>query len=658
MGVVAFFFWAVTSVFSEKVSFEFIDQKYGDILYALSSYRGISIVADDTVSGTACFQFAGTDFEKAFESFLCINRLYVSKKESVWTISRIAVDSIKEKNKILLDALDATPAQIFDKISRNTGKTILFDVLPSTKISIHISANSPEEIVSLVMKPFTTFTVENTSTHIFIKRIADQAQNTSTVSRMNLEHTGNVYTTEINQARTSEVLERLCKEENIEYSNFIKNDPVLSGIRVTKKTFNELIDIILEQAGSECIKKNEVYYFVNSTNSDSTKLVRESDYKWKEFKTHSIRGKDAANLLSTRFPLLLVVPLVGTDGFLAHVNDDKTKEIHEYLSLIDQSPQNEIIYLKYISTSDFLKSLPPSVKKEELTETGTGNSFFYSGPDILKEKFLSELKEIDKPKERIRYDMLIVQYENSSNLSWGANTEIRQLLPGDRNMVSGNFGSLLNLNFDVITLFGYKFSEHLNTALAENSAHIFADTTLHGISGENIKFQNTSTYRYRDSNVDPETGKPVYTGITREIVSGVVLEINGWVSGDGMVTMNIHASVSKRGADVSSKSGNPPPTSEKIITTKLNTSNGEPVILSGLTQNDSSIVEQRIPFISKIPLIGLLFRNIESTKEKTEMIIYIVPHITNEETAENGISIIEKSAYERLVAPFIGEEEK
>ena len=42
----------------------------------------------------------------------------------------------------------------------------------------------------------------------------------------------------------------------------------------------------------------------------------------------------------------------------------------------------------------------------------------------------------------------------------------------------------------------------------------------------------------------------LYDGVTREITSGLVLNIDGWVSGDGMITTTVNASVSKRGADV------------------------------------------------------------------------------------------------------------
>jgi type II secretory pathway component GspD/PulD (secretin) len=220
-------------------------------------------------------------------------------------------------------------------------------------------------------------------------------------------------------------------------------------------------------------------------------------------------------------------------------------------------------------------------------------------------------------------------------------------------MVTGQLGNLLNLNFDIITVFGYQFAARLNLAIADNQANVFADTTLFGLSGQEIHFQNTSTYRYRDFNIDPETGRPLYTGVTREIVSGLLLDIQGWVSGDGMITTSVTASISKRGADVSSTTGNPPPTSERLLTTQVRGRSGEIVVLSGLRQNDNTITEQRTPLLSRIPILGWFFRSRNSTSENTQMIIYLVPHLdlANDEYTIDGLRTA--SIFSRFVEPFL-----
>jgi len=120
-----------------------------------------------------------------------------------------------------------------------------------------------------------------------------------------------------------------------------------------------------------------------------------------------------------------------------------------------------------------------------------------------------------------------------------------------------------------------------------------------------------------------------------------------------MITTTVSASVSKRGADLSSGAGNPPPTSEKVLTTQVRARSGETVVLSGLRQNDSTLIEQRVPVISRLPILGWLFKSKNNTRENTQMIIYLVPHVdfANEEYNVNGLKIA--SIYSRFVEPYL-----
>ena len=245
---------------------------------------------------------------------------------------------------------------------------------------------------------------------------------------------------------------------------------------------------------------------------------------------------------------------------------------------------------------------------------------------------INELKEIDKPVTRIKYDLLILQVQETYSNKWNISNGVQTTNSDSDFDLQGFLGSVLSLNFDVIGTFGYSFASQLQTGISENKVQVYADTTLHGVSGTNIQFQNTNTYRYREPYVDSTTGETKNTGVTREIVSGLILDIEGWVSGDGMVTTTVKATVSRQGADVSSSTGNPPPTYEKQITTQVRGMAGEPVILTGLKQNDITESEQGTPWISKVPIIGWLFKGKDKTEENTEMIIYLVPHIDNEIT--------------------------
>ncbi len=120
----------------------------------------------------------------------------------------------------------------------------------------------------------------------------------------------------------------------------------------------------------------------------------------------------------------------------------------------------------------------------------------------------------------------------------------------------------------------------------------------------------------------------VFSSTTREIASGLTLNIKGWVSGDGMVTVKVDAQVSKQGTVSSSsktETTNPPSTSEKKVSTSVRTKNGEPVVIGGLIQKEIDTTEKRVPILGSIPLLGMLFKTKTESIGETEFIIYLVP---------------------------------
>lgn len=325
--------------------------------------------------------------------------------------------------------------------------------------------------------------------------------------------------------------------------------------------------------------------------------------------------------------------LTDTNGFIIRGSQEEQKTIEEYIKILDVEKEEKAVLLKYISSEELLKHLPPAVNKESIVVTGNPNLIFFRGSNIKREKFLKEMELIDKPKAQIRYQLLVVQYEKSENINWAKSLEVKKSKGKPMSEFSGIMSNIFNINFDIVSKFGYQFIAKLNFELAENKARVLADTTLNGITGEEVKFQNTNTFRYIDKTFD-SNGKPLY-GSVREITSGLLLNIKGNVSGDGMITMEVNAQVSKQGSG-GVTSGVLPPTSEKIVKTKVRTPSGKPIIIGGLLQVEQNSSEKKIPGLGDIPIAGLAFKDINGSETVTEMVIYIVPYLHREREKKMG----------------------
>ena len=116
---------------------------------------------------------------------------------------------------------------------------------------------------------------------------------------------------------------------------------------------------------------------------------------------------------------------------------------------------------------------------------------------------------------------------------------------------------------------------------------------------------------------------------------GVILKVTPFISGDGMVEMIVSPSISRLdpgpGIPISS-SANGTTVSAPIIDirsadTVAVTPDGQTVVIGGLLQTTKSETITKIPFLGDIPLLGNFFRRKQMDDAKSELIIFLTPHI-------------------------------
>jgi type II secretory pathway component GspD/PulD (secretin) len=334
----------------------------------------------------------------------------------------------------------------------------------------------------------------------------------------------------------------------------------------------------------------------------------------------------------------------GSNAFMISGSAEGLDALEQYLTLIDRKDEGSPIQLKYIKAEELLKTLPPSVSREDVADSGFPNLVFFTGPQEKRKLFLKELALVDRPKPQIRYELLVIEYMKNKELKTGRSLTIAPAGEAVRGTsFLGSLSNVMNLNFDVVAQFGYQFAANLSVQLGDNTAQVYANTTLNGLTGQEIKFQNTDTYRYQEFEVDADTGNITRTGVTREISSGLIVSLTGWVSGDDMITISVNATVSKQNNNTTESGAGIPSTSERVVHTQIRTPSGKPIVLSGLIKEDSNKNSKKLPLLGEIPFLGRLFRDQADTREKTEIVSYVVPYLSRDgESGEDDAGRIER----------------
>lgn len=104
---------------------------------------------------------------------------------------------------------------------------------------------------------------------------------------------------------------------------------------------------------------------------------------------------------------------------------------------------------------------------------------------------------------------------------------------------------------------------------------------------------------------------------------GVTLQIAPRVSSDGYVTSHIFAEVSSE----TGESQGYPTISQREASTMATVKDGESFVIGGLTQDSKLSTRNTVPIVGRVPGLGALFKNENTTRSKTDLYIIVTPHI-------------------------------
>jgi len=115
---------------------------------------------------------------------------------------------------------------------------------------------------------------------------------------------------------------------------------------------------------------------------------------------------------------------------------------------------------------------------------------------------------------------------------------------------------------------------------------------------------------------------------TREDV-GIILRITPQVNDSGYVTMDVYQEISevKEGSTADTLASGGPTTTKRSAETTVSVRSNQTIVIGGLMQEVDSENESKVPILGDIPLIGFLFRNKAKTKRKTNLLIFLTPHV-------------------------------
>ena len=141
---------------------------------------------------------------------------------------------------------------------------------------------------------------------------------------------------------------------------------------------------------------------------------------------------------------------------------------------------------------------------------------------------------------------------------------------------------------------------------------------------------------------------------------GIILKVTPFINSDNMVEMIVSPQISELAdSSVNVTAGiTSPIINMRSADTVVVTPDGQTVIIGGLMQKTKQKAESKVPILGDIPLLGNLFKHKTKNDSRTELIIFLTPHIVMAPSQLAGLSKSERSqAHSELPTKLFNDQE-
>ncbi|AZR72573.1 hypothetical protein BBF96_03735 [Anoxybacter fermentans] len=287
--------------------------------------------------------------------------------------------------------------------------------------------------------------------------------------------------------------------------------------------------------------------------------------------------------------------------------------------------RNEVIHLRYLQAEKVPAMLPNIFPATNIKVIKELNALAVIGTQDDINELKAYLEKIDKKIPQIVIEAIIIEVSRNENngplYKLGIKSDAQE---GSTVLLDTVLGKL---TYNSVIKLTPEFYIHLENLIDQGVVTVKARPKITTLNGCQAKI-NVGTVQYYktttpagDNNQQPQTQY-------QSINAGITLDVIPWVSSTDEITLELHPNVSNLGG---ATSDGPPQVSQRQIDTTVRVKSGETIIIGGLIQDVKTDTVSKVPILGDLPWIGKLFQRKTTNQNQNELIIYITPHILDEE---------------------------
>jgi len=268
---------------------------------------------------------------------------------------------------------------------------------------------------------------------------------------------------------------------------------------------------------------------------------------------------------------------------------------------------------------------PPVPPGPRIVPNPLDNSLLIQADPQQYQSVLKLLKELDVPPRQILLEAKIYSVDMSGAFSSGVTAYLQARSGTDKSLLASLVGNATNLSAGAVVSQSKELLAYLSLQENSSKAHVISEPSL--IATDSIP-----------ASINVGSQVPVTTGTTTlpsaggvatqqsisGVSTGVTMQVNARVNPSGVVTLMINQQISSPGAGAGSLT---PSFNQQVVQTQITMQDGDTIAIGGLISESNSYSTSGIPLLNRIPIAGALFGTRSYSKDRTELVIFMTPHV-------------------------------
>ena len=313
---------------------------------------------------------------------------------------------------------------------------------------------------------------------------------------------------------------------------------------------------------------------------------------------------------------------------------DKIILMESFIAKADIPLVTEVFILHYSTAEDIAQKLENLITKNigKLEWDERSNRLFVTDAKEKMKKIKEMVAAFDVKQKEVIIEARIIQIVLSDQFKFGVDWQAIVRGYHDLTFIS-NFDVLSSINkggkLSVGTLASDDYEvliEALQTVGDTNTLSNPRITVMHNQEAKILVGSNTP---YVTQETITTAAGPVTTSESVNFIdTGVKLFVTPLIHEDGYITMKIRPEVSSVTDYLTTSTNNEIPIVETSqAETTVMAKDGVTIVIGGLMKDEKIETIKKIPLLGDIPFLGIAFRSISTTARKTELVIFLTPHI-------------------------------